>query len=175
VHTQLVVVLTGSSGKDNPELHIKSEGKVGMIMLRIKRIRRVAGKKPNEIQLIPDQVRGNRKPGDDCVGCVHACYLTWFSLLMSSFRFGDERPTEFQLPSTWSFQPYEADNHASYVTFVFRYRSPGAFRVFALSSHITDFRNLRISVGARYRHCAGQVTHLTNISFWCQHPSERQS
>jgi len=92
--------------KGNPQLQIKSEGKTGMVMLRIKRIKRGEGKKPNDLQLVPEQVRGKRKYGDDCVG------------------YGSERPTEFQQPSTWTVEPYDKANPGSYVTFVFRYRSP---------------------------------------------------
>ncbi|KDQ60959.1 hypothetical protein JAAARDRAFT_124808, partial [Jaapia argillacea MUCL 33604] len=77
---------------------------IGTIMLRIKRIQRVASKPANPVQELPDAVHGR---GDHCIG------------------FGEEKPTWIQYPTTWTVKPYDPKNPGSYVTFIFRYRSRG--------------------------------------------------
>ncbi|KAF8911987.1 hypothetical protein CPB84DRAFT_1722392 [Gymnopilus junonius] len=84
----------------------------GMITLKIKRIRRLDARPANPIQVIPS-VLGKRKVGDLCIG------------------FGEEIRAESQHPSTWEVLPYEEDvtipgasKPSTYVSFVFRYRSP---------------------------------------------------
>jgi len=84
----------------------------GMITLKIKRINRVFNRPPNVIQSLPGlAVLGKRQVGDLCIG------------------FGEEVQTFEQYGSTWSVVPYDQDvpgatKPSTYVSFVFRYRSP---------------------------------------------------
>ncbi|KAJ6623498.1 hypothetical protein B0H10DRAFT_1786327 [Mycena sp. CBHHK59/15] len=84
----------------------------GMITLRIKRIQRVASRPANPLQPLPSVALGKRKAGDLCV------------------RFGDDSEAYDQFAYTWSVKPYEKDaptgakTPSTYVSFVFRYRSP---------------------------------------------------
>jgi hypothetical protein len=84
----------------------------GMITLKIKRIKRVFNRPPNAIQPLPGlPVKGKRQVGDLCIG------------------FGEEVQTFEQYSSTWSVVPYDQDvpgatKPSTYVSFVFRYRSP---------------------------------------------------
>jgi len=75
---------------------------VGTITLRVKRVERIGHRAANGLQSIPSP-RGNRAVGDHCVG------------------FGQEKPSTFQYPQTWSIKM--KDKPSTYVTFVFRYRS----------------------------------------------------
>lgn len=84
----------------------------GMITLKIKRIKRVFNRPPNAIQPLPElAVLGKRQAGDLCIG------------------FGEEVQAFEQYSSTWSVVPYDQDipgatKPSTYVSFVFRYRSP---------------------------------------------------
>jgi len=84
----------------------------GMITLKIKRIKRVLNRPPNAIQSLPGlAVLSKRQVGDLCIG------------------FGEEVQTFEQYSSTWSVVPYDQDvpgatKPSTYVSFVFRYRSP---------------------------------------------------
>jgi len=100
-----------------PEIAIESPQRAaakeaGMITLKIKRIKRVLHRPPNAIQSLPGlTVLGKRKVGDLCIG------------------FGEEVPTFEQYSSTWSVVPHDQDipgatKPSTYVSFVFRYRSP---------------------------------------------------
>ncbi|KAF9500483.1 hypothetical protein BDN71DRAFT_1427350 [Pleurotus eryngii] len=86
----------------------KSRKDLGTIILRIRRVLRVEKCPANPIKAVPSKVLGKRKTGDVGIG------------------FGDDVPAYYQSPVTWEVQPYPEDAHlgaASYVTFVFRYRS----------------------------------------------------
>jgi len=95
--------------EDEPSSHPVNKD-VGMITLRIKRIKRVASRPANPMQELPS-VLGKRKTGDLCIG------------------FGEDTQAYDQYAYTWSVKPYEKDAPASartpstYVSFVFRYRS----------------------------------------------------
>ncbi|KAJ7273326.1 hypothetical protein C8J57DRAFT_1317550 [Mycena rebaudengoi] len=84
---------------------------IGMITLRIKRIRRVASRPANTVQQLPSTTLGKRKAGELRVG------------------FGDDSQAFEQFAYTWSVKPYEKDapagakNPSTYVSFVFRYRT----------------------------------------------------
>ncbi|KDQ33459.1 hypothetical protein PLEOSDRAFT_152889 [Pleurotus ostreatus PC15] len=87
---------------------LKPKKDLGTIILRIRRVLRVEGCPANPIKAVPSKVLGKRKTGDVGIG------------------FGDDVPAYYQSPATWEVQPYPEDAHlgaASYVTFVFRYRS----------------------------------------------------
>jgi len=96
--------------EDVPSTHSANKD-VGMIILRIKRIRRVAGRPANPVQQVPSLILGKRKAGELCVG------------------FAEDRQTYDQYAYTWSVKPYEKDSPAgaktpsTYVSFVFRYRT----------------------------------------------------
>ncbi|KDR73497.1 hypothetical protein GALMADRAFT_251206 [Galerina marginata CBS 339.88] len=84
----------------------------GMITLKVKRIKRVDPRPANPVQSIPS-VLGKRKAGDLCIG------------------FGEEVSASAQHPTTWDVRPYDEDvtvpgstKPSTYVSFVFRYRSP---------------------------------------------------
>lgn len=143
VLTWSIPMLTFRLGKEmgNPPVQIRSEGKTGMIMLRIKRIRRSGDKTPNEVQVVPEQVRGKRKFGEDCVGFVLVTYSITRQPPTLLIRFGNERPAEFQHPATWTVEPFDKGNPGSYVTFVFRYRSLGRFPIY-----IQHFALVNISI-----------------------------
>jgi hypothetical protein len=54
------------------ESPLRSSGKdAGMIVLKIKRIRRVAVRPANSLQSLPTSVLGKRKVGDLSIGYVH--------------------------------------------------------------------------------------------------------
>jgi len=95
---------------DSPQQAAAKEA--GMITLKIKRIQRVFNRPPNAIQSLPGlAVLGKRQVGDLCIG------------------FGEEVQTFEQYSSTWSVLPYDQDvpgatKPSTYVSFVFRYRSP---------------------------------------------------
>jgi len=96
---------------------------VGMIILRIKRIERVGGRPSNTIQKVPNTNTGTRGPGEHCIA------------------FGDEKEAFQQYSTTWSVRPYKTDKPSSdkpstYVTFVFRYRSPEFLKVQGIISEI---------------------------------------
>jgi len=96
--------------EDSPSTHSANKD-VGMIILRIKRIQRVAGRPANPVQQVPSLILGKRKAGELCVG------------------FAEDRQTYDQYAFTWSVKPYEKDSPAgaktpsTYVSFVFRYRT----------------------------------------------------
>jgi len=95
---------------DSPQRAAAKEA--GMITLKIKRITRVFNRPPNAIQSLPGlAVLGKRQVGDLCIG------------------FGEEVQAFEQYSSTWSVLPYDQDvpgatKPSTYVSFVFRYRSP---------------------------------------------------
>ncbi|KAF8798159.1 hypothetical protein BYT27DRAFT_7203868 [Phlegmacium glaucopus] len=92
--------------------HRTAAKEAGMITLKIKRIKRVVNRPPDGIQPLPaPAVLGKRQVGDLCIG------------------FGEEVQTFEQHASTWSVVPYDQDvpgatKPSTYVSFVFRYRSP---------------------------------------------------
>ncbi|PPQ64683.1 hypothetical protein CVT26_002773 [Gymnopilus dilepis] len=100
-----------------PEDNGKSDTKgpvkdAGMIILKIKRIKRVDGRPANPLQPIPS-VLGKRK---------HSSRDT---------SFGEEVKAFSQHPTTWEVRPHDDDETvpgaikpSTYVSFVFRYRSP---------------------------------------------------
>ena len=49
---------------------VGKESSIGSIMLKIKLVRRIAGRVANSPLLVPKQVRGKRRAGDDCIGFV---------------------------------------------------------------------------------------------------------
>ncbi|KAF7304993.1 hypothetical protein MKEN_01214000 [Mycena kentingensis (nom. inval.)] len=89
---------------------------VGMVTLKIKRIKKGDGRSPNApLQHIPTMI-GQRRAGDVSVG------------------FGEERATYLQSKLTWAVSPYQEPGSApadpntkkspsTYVSFVFRYRT----------------------------------------------------
>ncbi|TFK42431.1 hypothetical protein BDQ12DRAFT_696056 [Crucibulum laeve] len=84
---------------------------IGTIVLRIKRVKRVAAHIPNVIQSVPGSALGKRKAGDVYAG------------------FGEEKPFYRQYSSTWAVEAYDkhesgSKQPATYVSFVFRYRTP---------------------------------------------------
>ncbi|THU82270.1 hypothetical protein K435DRAFT_934272 [Dendrothele bispora CBS 962.96] len=81
----------------------------GTIVIKIKRIRRLASRPSNDFRSPPSHVTGNR-PGDAYVG------------------YGVNSPTTPQSETTWDVGPYDDDGSGSkraktYVSFVFRYRT----------------------------------------------------
>ena len=103
-----------------------------MITLKIKRIKRVFNRPPNAIQSLPELADlGKRPVGDLCIGSYS---ISIWSVAQSAdrhvFRFGEEVQTFEQYSSTWSVVPYDQDvpgatKPSTYVSFIFRYRSPG--------------------------------------------------
>ena len=49
---------------------VGKEGNIGSIILKIKLVRRIAGRATNPPLFVPQQVRGKRRAGDDCIGFV---------------------------------------------------------------------------------------------------------
>lgn len=89
---------------------VRSSKDVGMITLKIKRVKRVGGQAANPIQPSPDTFSGKRKADNLRVG------------------FGTEMPTYEQHDTTWAVIPYDDDGSNSnipktYLSFVFRYRT----------------------------------------------------
>ncbi|EGN93274.1 hypothetical protein SERLA73DRAFT_38720, partial [Serpula lacrymans var. lacrymans S7.3] len=80
---------------------------VGMIVLKVKRVHLCGNRPANKALSIPDSNQSRNQIGGVCV------------------RYGDERKTFEQHPTTWQVKPYDEDNNRSYVTFVFRYRPRG--------------------------------------------------
>jgi len=82
----------------------------GMIVLKIKRVKRVAVRPANSLQPLPASVLGKRKVGDLSIG------------------FGQEVKAYEQCDTTWGVTAYEEEipgaKPSTYVSFVFRYRSP---------------------------------------------------
>jgi len=106
-----------------------------MIILKIKRIRRVAVRPANSLQSLPTSVLGKRKVGDLSIGYVRCirCVLLNLTLPCCSFRsFGQEVKAYEQYDTTWQVTAYDDEAGAkpsTYVSFVFRYRSPGMWPV----------------------------------------------
>ncbi|PPQ89136.1 hypothetical protein CVT25_006508 [Psilocybe cyanescens] len=96
-----------SSKNSSPTTSISKEA--GMIILKIKRVRRMAKDKPaNRIEPAPKTILGKRKPGDLCIG------------------FGEEVRALEQEDTTYRVLNYdnpELKKPSTYVSFVFRYRS----------------------------------------------------
>lgn len=78
---------------------------LGMIILRIRRIRRIGGHMPNTPRPIPNLMRGRENYYEMRAG------------------FGKETTTHPQIPVTFSIEPFDKANPGSYVTFIFRYRT----------------------------------------------------
>ena len=112
---------------DSPQRSAAKEA--GMITLKIKRITRVFNRPPNAIQSIPGlAVLGKRQVGDLCIGSESSTLIGGIDWHV--FRFGEEVQAFEQYSSTWSVLPYDEDvpgatKPSTYVSFVFRYRSPG--------------------------------------------------
>ncbi|KAJ3510282.1 hypothetical protein NLJ89_g4769 [Agrocybe chaxingu] len=84
---------------------------LGLISLKIKRVRLLDGRPANPIQAAPSPVLGKRKAGDLCID------------------FGEEETQPFEQSAvTWAVSSYEDDTPgakpSTYVSFAFRYRSP---------------------------------------------------
>ncbi|ESK94606.1 hypothetical protein Moror_1045 [Moniliophthora roreri MCA 2997] len=83
----------------------------GMIILKVKRVHRLTGRPPDELDNIPRATQTGRQVGDMYVG------------------FGEERTASEQWNYTWDVKPYDHDNPPgergihTHVSFVFRYRS----------------------------------------------------
>ncbi|KAA1469445.1 hypothetical protein DENSPDRAFT_604044 [Dentipellis sp. KUC8613] len=78
---------------------------LGMIVLKIRQIRRTGGYHPNDFPSIPNPTKGKHRIYEMRVG------------------YGSETTTCSQHESTWSFEPYDKQNRGAFVTFIFRYRS----------------------------------------------------
>ena len=121
------VVLRSFLVTDSPQRAAAKEA--GMITLKIKRITRVFNRPPNAIQSIPGlAVLGKRQVGDLCIGSESSTLIGGIDWHV--FRFGEEVQAFEQYSSTWSVLPYDqevpgATKPSTYVSFVFRYRSPG--------------------------------------------------
>ena len=105
----------------------------GTITLKIKRIKRTAPHRCNPVRDVNDvAASGKKKIGDLCIGYVPLTMLEGYTAIngFASARFGQERATTLQSPTTWSVQPYDdpvSGKPSTYVSFVFRYRSASAF------------------------------------------------
>lgn len=82
----------------------------GSIVLKIKLVTLDGSKAANPLQSIPD-LDSQSHLGDHCIG------------------YGQEINTYMQSPTTWKVKLSEQHGKSSYVTFLFRYRSPGKFGV----------------------------------------------
>lgn len=104
---------------------VGKESSIGSIILKVKLVRRIAGRVANSPLLVPQQVRGRRRVGDDCIGSVVGStpFSTQSDWLHS---YGAERQVAPQHKATWKILPWDLTNPHSHVTFVFRYRSVGA-------------------------------------------------
>ncbi|KAL4253146.1 hypothetical protein ABKN59_004149 [Abortiporus biennis] len=90
------------SGKGNTR-----KGETGIIMLKIKQVKRTRSHEPNKPHAPPNTIAtGRRSRTEPCIG------------------FGPARTARPQKKSSWYFEPYDSNNPGDYVTFVFRYRSP---------------------------------------------------
>jgi hypothetical protein len=111
-----------------------------MIILKIKRIRRVAVRPANSLQSLPTSVLGKRKVGDlsiGYVGCIRCVPLNLTLSCCSSRSFGQEVKAYEQYDTTWQVTAYDEETPgakpSTYVSFVFRYRSPGVWPVRSVS------------------------------------------
>ncbi|KAI0064469.1 hypothetical protein BV25DRAFT_1822819 [Artomyces pyxidatus] len=91
----------GASTSTDPDVDPKQ---LGMIALRIRRIKRTGGHPVNPIMQDPAMAKGKSKALDVRVG------------------FGPESKAQRRTKSTWSIESYDKESPGSYVTFVFRYR-----------------------------------------------------
>ena len=105
---------------------VGKESSIGSIILKIKLVRRIAGRVANSPLLVPQQVRGKRRPGDDCIGSVVKFIPPLATTSDRQPSYGAERQVASQHKATWKILPWDLSNPHSYVTFVFRYRSVGA-------------------------------------------------
>lgn len=102
-----------------------------MVALKIKRVKCLTGRPANPIQSFPTTgVLGKRKAGDLCVGYASSRFRLFY-FAHRDLRFGEEAQTDTQSQVTWQVTSYEDDTPGvkprTFVTFVFRYRSPGGF------------------------------------------------
>jgi len=77
----------------------------GMIVLRIRQIARSDSHSPNPVRPLPNSMKGENR----------------FSLCV---KLGPEIPCSVQPAETWDFKPHDKEHPNSFVTFIFRYRSP---------------------------------------------------
>lgn len=112
---------------------VKEDSKeAGLIVLKIKRIKCITPRAPNPIQAVPSTgALGMRKDGDLCIGYGIPFHLHCFASIHVETRFGDEIQVDAQHGATWEVSSFESDKPGikprTYVSFVFRYRSPGNF------------------------------------------------
>ena len=107
---------------------VGKESSIGSIILKIKLVRRIAGRSANSPLLVPQQVRGKRRSGDDCIGFVLRADSPSVMRFDRPHSYGAERQVTPQHKATWKIIPWDLSNPRSYVTFVFRYRSVGAYQ-----------------------------------------------
>jgi hypothetical protein len=105
---------------------VGKESSIGSIILKIRLVRRIAGRVANSPLLVPRQVRGRRRVGDDCIGSVVESTPPFGTQFDRSHSYGAERQVAPQHKATWRILPWDITNPHSHVTFVFRYRSVGA-------------------------------------------------
>jgi hypothetical protein len=94
-------------------------------MLKVKLVRRITGRVANSPLLVPQQVRGKRRAGDDCIGFVLGLFPSLVATSNRPYSYGAERLVAPQLKATWKILPWDLSNPHPFVTFVFRYRSVG--------------------------------------------------
>lgn len=104
---------------------VGKESSIGSIILKIKLVRRIAGRVANSPLLVPQQVRGKRRTGDDCIGFVLGSPPSPVITANWPRSYGTERLVASQHKATWRILPWDLSNPHSFVTFVFRYRSVG--------------------------------------------------
>jgi len=104
---------------------VGKESSIGSIILKIKLVRRLAGRVANSPLLVPQQVRGKRRAGDDCIGFALGLPSSFVITANQPRSYGVERLVALQHKATWRILPWDLSNPHSFVTFVFRYRSVG--------------------------------------------------
>ena len=130
-----------------PESPTRGSAKeAGMIILKIKRVKRVAVRPANSLQPLPVSVLGKRKVGDLSIGyvpCSNVCLgcLTNGLPCCHPFRsFGQEVKAYDQYDTTWEVTAYDEDTPgakpSTYVSFIFRYRSPGGWLVLSVLNKV---------------------------------------
>ncbi len=123
---------------------VKEDSKeAGLIVLKIKRIKCITPRAPNPIQAVPSTgALGMRKEGDLCIGYGTPFHLHCFASTHVEIRFGDEIQVDAQHGATWEVSSFESDKPGvkprTYVSFVFRYRSPGNFHCGPLFTLMVD-------------------------------------
>lgn len=112
---------------------VGKESSIGSIILKIKLVRRIAGRVANSPLLVPQQVRGKRRTGDDCIGFVLVLSPSFAITPDRPHSYGVEQQVAPQHKATWKILPWDLSNPNPFVTFVFRYRSVGTSSLDPLS------------------------------------------